>query len=118
MFNLSIDDAFKRLKASKEGLKKEEITKRQEKFGLNVLPEQKPTSWVVLLLSQINSALIYILIIAAGISFGLVWHEHGGITFKIADQADTYIILMAVLINVVVGFVQESRAQKSLQALK
>ena len=82
------------------------------------MPEEKPPSWVVLLLTQLKSVLIYILIIAAGINFFLVYKEAGHLTFSLTHQADTYVILLAVLINVIVGFIQEGKAQKSLQALK
>ncbi|NQV12888.1 MAG: HAD-IC family P-type ATPase [Parcubacteria group bacterium] len=117
-FNLAVKDVFEHLQGDPEGLSANEIAKRQEQHGLNLLPEEKPPSWFVLLLAQFKGILIYILLAAAAINFGLVCREHDELSFGLVEQADTYIILLAVLVNVVIGFIQEGRAQRSLQALE
>ena len=84
------------LKTNEKGLKEEEVKKRQERYGPNKLPEKKPLSHLQILLSQFKSPLIYILLIAAMISFLL------------KENTDALIILAAVLINTLIGFFQEN----------
>ncbi|MFC1598792.1 cation-translocating P-type ATPase [Patescibacteria group bacterium] len=104
--NLPIKEIFNLLKTSIKGLKKPEIEDRIKKYGLNKLPEEKRLSWVFVLLNQFKSPLIYILLVAALISF--ILHEY----------ADTIVILAAVFINTIVGFIQENKAEKTLEQLK
>lgn len=114
----SINDTLASFNTKKHGLTSQEAQERLKRDGYNKLPEEKQSSWIKLLLAQFNSILIYILLAAAAINFGLVCQEHGKLIFNISNQADTYIILFTVVINVIVGFFQESKAQKSLSALK
>jgi Ca2+-transporting ATPase len=88
------------------GLSSKEAEIRQKQYGLNVLPEKKPPSNFSLLLSQLKNPLIYILLIA---SF---------VTIIIGDFADTIIILIAVFINTILGFIQERKATNALYSLK
>ena len=74
--------------------------------GLNILPEKPATSDWMILFRQLQSPLIYILFIAALISFFL------------KDITDAGIILLAVVVNTVLGFYQERKAQRGLIALK
>lgn len=117
-FNLSIAETLEKLKTRHKGLTEKEISERRAQYGSNSLPEKKPTSKWLIFFAQFRSILIYILLIAAIINFVLVCQENGAVTFFIQDQADTYIILLTVIINVIVGYIQESKAQKSLSALK
>jgi len=94
------------LKTNEKGLGEEEVKQRQKKYGLNKLPEKKPLSHLQILLSQLRSPLIYILLIAAAISFLL------------KENTDALIILAAVLINTLIGFFQENKAEQSLHRLK
>ena len=90
----------------KRGLTEKEIKLRQEKFGKNSLPEEKPLSAFKIFLEQFRSPLIYILIIA------------GTITFFLRHYPDTIIIFAAVFLNIFIGFIQENKTSKTLQALK
>lgn len=101
-----IIDIFKELKTSQDGLKKEEIEKRFLKYGPNKLPEEKPISRIWLFLFQIQSPLIYILIIASLI------------TLLLKDYTDSIVIFAAVLINIIIGYIQESKASRALGVLK
>lgn len=83
-----------------------EAQKRQTKYGLNKLPEEKPLSQIKIFFSQFNSALIYILIIAGVLSFLL--HEY----------VDSIVIAVAIIINVSIGFIQESKANNAIAKLK
>lgn len=91
---------------SVNGLSKEEVLRRQEKFGLNKLKEKQKKSIFKMFFAQINDVMIYILLGAAIIA-GLL----GEIT-------DSVIIGIVILINAIIGVVQESKAEKALEALK
>ena len=94
------------LSTSMKGLSNEEVTLRQERYGLNKLPEKKPPSKLSLFLSQLKNPLVYVLL---GASL---------VTFAIGHGSDAVIILIAVTINTVLGFVQENKTSKALSALK
>lgn len=105
-YHLSIDEAVKQLDTTQHGLTAHEAKRRLGYYGSNRLPEERQRSWWQLLFEQFTSPLIYILLIAAVISF--IMHE----------RVDATVILIAVCIQVAVGFIQEFKAQKSLAALK
>ncbi len=102
---LSIPKVLKKLNTSKKGLSFDQVEKNQDKYGFNILAKADKFSISRLILSQFKSALIYILLIAGLIS----------IFFK--EYVDAYVIFAAVLLNVVVGFIQEFKANKSLEKL-
>lgn len=89
----------------KTGLSFEEAAKRLAQFGYNELPKKKPPSPVWILLGQFRSPLIYILLFAALV------------TLILREFKDAAIILFAVFVNTILGFLQEARAQKALVAL-
>ncbi|MFA6098760.1 MAG: HAD-IC family P-type ATPase [Patescibacteria group bacterium] len=105
-FNHPIEQALKALKTDLAGLEQDEAEKRQNEFGQNKLPAEKSFSAWLILIRQFKSALIYILLIAALVSFFL------------DDIVNMYVILAAVGLNVLVGFIQEYRAQRSLAILR
>lgn len=88
------------------GLSSKEASHRLDKYGKNKLLTKKKKSILQLFLAQINDAMIYILLGAAIISGFL-----GEIT-------DSLIILLIIIINAVIGVVQESKAEKALESLK
>ena len=88
------------------GLSEAEAERRLEKDGPNKLERKKRKSPVILFLEQFNNVLIYILAGAAGISFFL------------GETADGAIIIGVVLLNAVVGFVQEWKAEEALEELR
>lgn len=89
-----------------EGLSEEKAEERKEKYGLNKLPEGKQTPEWIKFLRQFNDVLIYILIIAAVV------------TFILGKYIDTAVILLVAIINGVIGYVQESKAEKALEGIK
>lgn len=105
-YNLSADEVLKSFKVTSEGLISQEVEKRLAEHGPNRLPEERPFSVWILFFQQFRNALIYILLIAALVSFFL------------QDYINMYVILAAVGLNVVVGFFQEYRAQKALEKLR
>lgn len=104
--NLSIEKALARLDTHQTGLDDEEAVHRFRKFGANKLPEEKRLGWLDILVSQFKSPLIFVLLIAAAIAFLL------------REFIDMGVILAAVAVNTVIGFIQENKAEKSLIALK
>ena len=111
-FNKEIKDVENILQTDVEkGLTSEEVTKRREKYGLNELQAAKKKSLLQRFLDQFKDFSIIVLIIAAIVS-GIVGVANGeGIT-------DTIIILIVVLVNAIIGVSQESKAEKSLEALQ
>ncbi len=93
------------------GLTDKEAAERLKRNGVNVLKERGRKSAAAIFLSQLNDFMIIILLCAAAISFFTAFAEGGGIS-------DPIIILAIVLLNAIVGTVQEIKAQKSLDALK
>ncbi len=88
------------------GLSNEEVLKRKEQYGLNKLKGKKKKTILQMVFAQLNDVLIYILLVAAVISFAL------------GEVSDAAVIAVVIIINAVVGVVQESKAEKSLEALK
>ena len=89
-----------------QGLSSEEVKNRIAKYGENKLTAKKGKTLLQLFFSQLNDAMIYILIGAAVISFVM------------GEKSDAIIIALVILINAVVGVIQESKAEKALEALK
>lgn len=94
-----------------KGLEQEEVSKRQEKYGLNELKAKKKKSLAQKFLEQFKDFSIIILIIAAIVSGVVGVAEGEGVT-------DTIIILIVVLVNAIIGVTQEAKAEKSLEALQ
>ncbi|MDM0956402.1 calcium-transporting P-type ATPase, PMR1-type [Clostridium perfringens] len=90
----------------KNGLSSTEALRRLEKYGKNKLETKKKKTLFKQFLSQLKDVMIYILIIAAIISAFL------------GEISDALIILLVIIINAVIGVIQESKAEKALDALK
>ncbi len=94
------------LASSSSGLSAGEIRARIDTFGNNTLPTKKPVALWEVILRQFKSPLIYILLIAALVSFG------------IGEFTDGVFILAVIAVNSVIGTLQEWKAEKSAQALQ
>jgi len=106
-----IDSVIEDLESDKRGLSEEEASRRLEVFGPNELKEEKKTTALELLIGQFKSVLVVILIISALVSAYIAFKEGEAFT-------DTYVILIIVIMNAILGFVQEYRAEKAVEALK
>ena len=106
------EDVLKALKAGADGLTSEEALKRQEGYGKNKLEEAKKTSIIKRFLLQLADPMILILIAAAVISAVTATIDGG------EGYADVIIILVVVLINAILGVVQESKAEAAIEALQ
>ena len=103
----------KELKTSiKNGLAEDEVRKRREQCGANKLEEKKKESLVIRFLKQFNDFMIIILIIASIVSAGISYMQGEN------DYFDSIIIIAIVVLNAIMGLVQEARAEKSIESLK
>ncbi len=111
-FNKTSQEVEKELKTDcQNGLSSSQVQENMKKYGLNELQEKKKDSLLKKFLEQFKDFSIIVLIIAAIVS-GVVGVAQGeGFT-------DTIIILIVVILNAVIGVAQESKAEKSLEALK
>ncbi len=99
------------LGTSRQGLGEDEAKRRLEEHGANELIEEKKTTALEIFLAQFKSILIVILIVSALVSTFISYR-------KGEPYTDTYVILVIVVMNAVLGFVQEYRAEKAVEALK
>ena len=99
-------DILSKYNTSPTGLDSDEALKRKEKYGLNKIQEKKPTPLIILFLSQFADVLIALLIVAAIASFA------------IGDVIDAGVIILAVLLNTIFGFIQEYRSMRAVESLK
>ena len=111
-FNKTVQEVEKELGTSADkGLNQNQVEESAKKYGLNELQEKKKDSLLKKFIAQFKDFSIIVLIIAAIVS-GIVGVVEGeGIT-------DTIIILIVVFLNAIIGIIQESKAEKSLEALK
>ncbi len=109
-FTKSQNDVLKELNVDpKVGLTTDEVNARLQKYGQNKLKGKPKKTLLQLFIAQLQDMLIYVLIAAAVINL-IVDIKHG--------WTDALIIMAVVLINAVVGVVQESKAEKALEALQ
>ena len=99
-------EIFSKYNTSKEGLSNKEVLKRQKEYGSNKIEEKKATPLHILFLSQFVDILIGLLLVAAVAAYA------------IGDVIDAGVIILAVLLNVIMGFIQEYRSQKAVESLK
>ncbi|VEG92150.1 cation-transporting P-type ATPase [Legionella spiritensis] len=101
-----VDKILPWLETDINGLNQEEVTKRQARLGLNHLPEKAKESIIVRFLRHFNNILIYVLLFAALI------------TALLNHWVDTLVILAVVIANACIGFIQEGKAEKALDAIR
>ena len=106
----------------KFGLTQEEVDKRHLEYGYNKLQEKKRTPAFLVFLKQFNDPMIFILLAAAVLSVAISVYSLFSPSIEDPELldiiADPVIILSVVVINAVIGTVQENKAEKSLEALK
>jgi len=104
--SLDLEDVLVKLQAPAEGLTSEEVTKRLEKYGPNELKEEPRPTFFQLVLAQLKNFIVLLLIVASLISALL------------GDWIEAAVIMLIVVLNAILGVVQESRAEEALAALK
>ena len=108
---------FEHISSQKEGLTTEEAEKRLSQNGKNKLVEGKKESLIVRFFKQLAEPMTIILLVAAAISAGVEIYE-GVINNHFEFPTDVIIILAVVLINAILGVLQESKAEKAIEALQ
>ncbi len=102
----TVEEVMRLQQTQKEGLTEDEVRKRREQDGLNALPKEKPLQWWILFFRQFGSPMIYVLL---GASI---------ITILLQEWTDTAIILGAIFLNTIIGFIQELKANRALEHLR
>jgi len=102
----SIEEVLGYLQTSASGLTGQEAKARLDKYGLNQLLSKKRESKFLIFVKQFKSPLIYILLFA------------GLISFFVGKTTNAAVILFVLCSNAVMGFIQESRAQSTMDSLK
>lgn len=106
-YQKTVSETYDALNTKEDGISETEAEKRYKIYGANELKEEKKITPFEIFLNQFKSILIIILIAAAVVS-GFVLHEY----------TDMYVILVIVVLNAVIGFIQEYRAEQAVEALK
>ncbi|QPG04734.1 cation-transporting P-type ATPase [Salinimonas marina] len=104
--NQTSDEALCALESTLEGLSADEVMLRLQTFGPNKLPGPAQRSQLLRFLSHFNNILIYVLIGAASI------------TALLGHMVDTFVIVAVVIINAIIGYYQEGKAEKAMQAIR
>jgi len=104
--NQTIEETLAALDTTLDGLSDDEAMQRVQTFGANKLPEPVQRSIWLRFLSHFHNILIYVLIGAAGI------------TALLGHVVDTFVIIAVVIINAVIGFYQEGKAEKAMEAIR
>jgi Ca2+-transporting ATPase len=103
---LEVQESFDLLVTSESGLTGDEAQKRLAEIGPNVLATEEKIKFFSIILHQFKSPLIYVLLAAATV------------TFFLAEYIDMAVILAVVILNAVIGFIQEVKAERGVRSLK
>jgi magnesium-transporting ATPase (P-type) len=105
--SLEAGEAIKRLNSDPHlGLSSQEARARVKRFGRNRLPPPRKRSALMRFLLQFHNILIYVMLVAAGT------------TAMLSDWVDTGVLLAAVLVNAIIGFIQEGKAEQAMDAIR
>ncbi len=98
-------EVFESVESSPNGLTSIDARTRCEKYGKNILPHKKPTPFILMLLKEFINPIVIILLVAMAFSFG------------VGELLDGFVILGIIMIDAVIGAVQEKRAQRVASSL-
>lgn len=110
-YNISCEETISKLNSSIGGLNESEVKNRLTKNGYNRLKETKKRGLFLRFIDQFKNVMTIVLIIAALLSSIVSYMENEPLT-------DTFIILVVVILNAILGVMQESKAEKAIEALK
>jgi len=111
--SLSIEETIRELKTDiNKGLSQNDVKERQKQYGKNILEAKKGKNLLQKFIAQFADFMIIVLICAAIVSLAVSYMDGN------PDFVDPVIILMIIFLNAFLGVLQESRAEKALEALK
>ncbi len=106
-YTLTKDDILKKLEVTIDsGLSDDEVSKRRAEYGENVLEAKEKVSALKIFLHNANNIIVYLLILASGVSFAM------------DEPVEGFAVIVAILIAVLSGFISEYKAQKSVESLQ
>ena len=109
------ENVLAKLESSHDGISGEQVVVRRKQFGLNELPTKKK-SLLLLFFSQFQDTMVYILFAALGVSLIIPFVENGGQPHA-ENFLDAAVIFAILLLNAILGFVQEYKAEEAIAAL-
>lgn len=109
-YNKKVEELYKELDTNINGLTEEEASKRLEEYGENKLAERKKKSNLIIFLNQFNDLMIILLIFAAVFSAVISYIQK-------ESYADSVIILIIVVINATLSYIEEKKADKAIEEL-
>lgn len=110
VYNETVEELYRRLETNERGLTEVEAKKRLERDGENKLTERKKKSNLMLFLGQFNDFMIILLIFASIFSAGISYVRH-------ESYVDSIIIIIIVVINAILSFIQEKKADVAIEEL-
>ena len=110
VYNEKVEELYKRLETNINGLSEIEAKKRLERDGENKLEERKKKSNLMLFLGQFNDFMIILLIFASLFSAGISFVRN-------ESYVDSIIIIIIVVINAILSFIQEKKADVAIEEL-
>src|SRR3990172_3758394 len=118
-YKADIQQIYRELGSSEKGISSGEAKARLEKFGYNRLEEKKKVSPIILFLHEFNDPVVWVLLAALVISSitGYIEYSEGKIgMFEFVTEP--IVIGAIVILNAIIGFVQEFKAEKAIEALR
>lgn len=110
IYNKTVEELYEELKSNINGLTNEEVKERLEKYGENKLEERKKRSNLVMFLNQFNDFMIILLIFASVFSAAISY-------VRKESYVDSIIIIVIVVINSILSFIQEKKADVAIEEL-
>ncbi|HID90793.1 TPA: ATPase, partial [Candidatus Bathyarchaeota archaeon] len=118
---MDIEEVLRALKANHEGLTDDEARRRLLEFGFNELVERRRVTGLQIFLRQFKDVFVIMLLIAIAISAAIAWYK-ANVALEtpglVEEYADAIAIGAIVVLNATVGFVQEYRSEKAMEAMK
>ena len=105
-YSMNVEELYQKLRTSEEGLNSQEVKRRQEKYGENSLPKKKKDSIFKIFFSELLDPIVLLLIVAIIASF------------VVGETVDAIAIIFIVLIDLIIGTVEENKANTTVEALE
>jgi P-type Ca2+ transporter type 2C len=115
-YTLSVENVLTTLTSSIKGLSNDAVQQRRGEYGFNELPTEK-RSLIFMFLREFHDVMVYILLGALAFSIVMPFFESGG-NVDLESFLDAFVILAILIVNAVLGFVQEYKAEEAIMMLK